>query len=139
MIKDTLKFKYTTSKGRDTYGYNICSLYVNGEKKYTCNGGGYDMKGTVFANYIQNNYQEQLKKLNSKDYYGMWFYKDNGTSVERVDTYEESNKKGAFLDGGCGFDSMKKILKACNAEMEIIDHDKHWDNVIYLVTDNNHD
>ena len=28
-----LKFKYTTSKGRDSYGYNICSLWVDGEKR----------------------------------------------------------------------------------------------------------
>ena len=136
MIKDTLRFKYTTSRGRDTYGYNICSLYVNGRKAYSCNGGGYDMKGTVFANYIQNNYQEQLLKLHSAEYYGMWFYKNNGSGVERVDSYEESNKTGAYLDGGCGFDSMKKILVACGGHMEFIHSDKHGDEVIYLVTTN---
>ena len=95
------------------------------------------MKGTVFANYIQNNYQKQLNTLNSKDFYGMWFYKDNGTGVERVNTYEESNKKGAYLDGACGFDSMRRILEACNAKLQFIDSDKHGDDVIYLVTDNN--
>ena len=28
----TLKFKYTTSRGRNSYGYNICSLWVDNEK-----------------------------------------------------------------------------------------------------------
>jgi hypothetical protein len=37
----TLKFKYTTSKGRDSYGYNICSLWVDGEKVSSTCGGGY--------------------------------------------------------------------------------------------------
>lgn len=28
-----LYFKWTISKGRNTYGYNICTLLVDGEKK----------------------------------------------------------------------------------------------------------
>ena len=33
-----LKFKWTTSKAQDSYGYNVCTLLVNREKKARCNG-----------------------------------------------------------------------------------------------------
>lgn len=132
---ETLKFKWTVSRGQDTYGYNICSLYVNGVKGFSCNGGGYDMKGTVFANYLQEVYQDRLQALNSNDFYGMWFYKNNGTAVERVDTYKESNKKGAYLDGGCGMDAMRKISKAIGLEMEYSNSLSDKNTTVYFIDD----
>lgn len=59
----TLKFLWTVSKARDTYGYNICSLYVNGAKVESCNGGGYDMKGAVLGNWIARTYADRLVRL----------------------------------------------------------------------------
>lgn len=50
----TLEYVWTVSKGRDTYGYNICSLYANGVKVGSCNGGGYDMQGVALANYLED-------------------------------------------------------------------------------------
>ena len=35
-----LTFKWTVSKGRETYGHNICTLFVDGKKIASCNGGG---------------------------------------------------------------------------------------------------
>ena len=49
---NTLKFKYTTSRGRDSYGYNICSLWVDGEKKASTCGGGYDMTDEEVAKSV---------------------------------------------------------------------------------------
>jgi hypothetical protein len=63
----TLNFVWTTSRGRDTYGYNICSLYVDGRKVSACNGGGYDMKGTSLGNWIARAYADRLLKLRAKD------------------------------------------------------------------------
>ena len=51
-MKQTLEFIWTVSRGRETYGYNICSLYSNGVKVSSCNGGGYDMQGVCLANYL---------------------------------------------------------------------------------------
>jgi hypothetical protein len=62
----TLEFKWTVSRGRDTYGYNICSLYVDGQKVSACNGGGYDMKGTALGNWIARAYADRLLKLTPK-------------------------------------------------------------------------
>jgi hypothetical protein len=59
----TLEFKWTVSRGRETAGYNICSLYVDGEKAASCNGGGYDMKGTSLGNYIARAYGDRLFAL----------------------------------------------------------------------------
>ena len=41
----TLEFKYGTSRGQNSYGYRIVSLFAEGKKIASCNGGGYDMRG----------------------------------------------------------------------------------------------
>ncbi len=42
-----LAVRWSTSRGRDTYGYNICSVTDQAtSKRYSCKGGGY---GTVRA------------------------------------------------------------------------------------------
>lgn len=56
----SLHFKWTVSRGRDTFGYNICTLLVDGQKKGRCMGSGYDMKGTALAQWLENNYQDEL-------------------------------------------------------------------------------
>lgn len=56
-----LQFRWGVSRGRDTYGYNICSLYADGFKVGSCNGGGYDMKGTVLGHFIAAAFDERLR------------------------------------------------------------------------------
>lgn len=58
-----LEFHWTVSRGRNTCGYNICSLYVNGRKVSACNGGGYDMKGTSLGHWIAKHYADRLRAL----------------------------------------------------------------------------
>lgn len=62
----TLYIKWGTSRGRDTYGYTTCTLRENGEKIAACNGG-YDMRGTVFGNWLARTYTDRLRKLKAKD------------------------------------------------------------------------
>jgi hypothetical protein len=62
-----LEFRWTVSRGRDTYGYNICSLYADGRKVSSCNGGGYDMKGTALGSFIAHNYADRLNGLRAED------------------------------------------------------------------------
>lgn len=120
-----LHFKWTVSRGRETYGYNICTLLVDGDKVASCNGGGYDMQGTAFGEWIQNAYQDRLKKL----------CYDNGINEQMpVRTYTGKNGTtyssyilknyygltltnhggldNVTLDGGCGMSSMQKIAEA---------------------------
>lgn len=91
----TLEFKWSVSRGQHTYGHNICSLYVNGKKVSACTGGGYDMQGTVFGDWIEKEFQNEIKKLDPDEYYGMRIY-DNKVTI----------------DGACGFSSVESIVKA---------------------------
>ena len=91
----TLHFRWTISRGRDTYGYNICSLWVDGIKCTSCRGGGYDLAGTCFGDWIESNYPTQLLALECDEHYGLSVY--GGKPV---------------LDGGCGFASMVRIWEA---------------------------
>jgi len=79
-----LVFKWTVSRGRDTYGYNICSLYVDGRKVSSCNGGGYDMKGKALGNWVAGRFSDELMKLEIpmgrrngeevQEYYGLSYH-----------------------------------------------------------------
>ncbi len=67
MDKYILEYKWTVSRGRESYGYNICSLYVDGKKVSSCNGGGYDMKGTALGNWIARKFEKELLALKPED------------------------------------------------------------------------
>lgn len=117
MKTDALEFKRTTSRGVNTFGYGIVSLYVNGKKEFSTCGGGYDMKGTVFADYIKRYHLPRLldKKGNSGSlddgtgYYGLGFFSPKG---ERHKEYKDGDS--IYLEGGCGFESIVRIAEACD-------------------------
>jgi hypothetical protein len=107
-----LVIKWTVSKGQDTYGYNICSLWINGEKKYSTCGGGYDMYGTVLGNFIQDRFYNELKRMDKRKFYGLFFVgKRNKRTKKRRYTNTFSKDGRLYLDGACGDDCMQKILK----------------------------
>jgi hypothetical protein len=111
-----LSISWAISRGRDTYGYNICRLDDNVTKhRFRCLGGGYDMIGTVLGEWFEATYQDKLKDL--------------VTSIEMVDAgyaakgYKKS-VKGLYglterpdgtviLEGSCGQSSMQTIIEAC--------------------------
>lgn len=62
-IGDRLVIKWGTSRGQYTYGYTTCTLRCNGTKVSGCNGGGYDMKGTVIGNYVTWAFASDLRKI----------------------------------------------------------------------------
>lgn len=115
-----LDITWSTSRGRDTYGYNICRLDddITGLRFRTC-GGGYDMVGTVFGQWLERTYPEKLRALASgvklvdcgyavkgwkkhPDLYGLTFAPDGAPR----------------LDGACGIESMRRIAEACGFEVE---------------------
>ena len=115
-----LSISWSISRGRDTYGYNICRLDDNQTgKRYRCMGGGYDMIGTVFGQWLEEQYQERLQALvatlplfdceysvpgyrQSKELYGLTIRLDNTVS----------------LDGACGIDCMRTIAKALGLDVQ---------------------
>ncbi len=118
-FNETLTFKYTTSKGRETYGYTICSLWIRGKKVASCNGGGYDMKGVVFAEYLKTEYEgriSRLKILRSNDFYGLSFMKRLKSGKYRsLKRYSE--RAIVSLDGTCGMSAMERISPAIGLTM----------------------
>ena len=56
-----LTVKHSISKARDTFGYNRITLIdqATGKRCVTV-GGGYDMLGTCFGDYLKQNHQMEL-------------------------------------------------------------------------------
>ena len=141
MNNKTLLFKWSISRGRDTYGYNICSLWIHERKEATTCGGGYDMKGTVLGEFIEKHYQDRLLKLHRRagSRYSVAPESSpaakNGKKYKRLKALIPKNrpiwhqhgelyglttyyKRGELkpfkmsLDGACGFESMQRIGRA---------------------------
>ncbi len=106
-MNKTLKFKWTVSRGQNTYGYNICSLWVDGVKVSSCNGGGYDMEGTALGNWMETAFKDELVKLDIpmntrngeevQEYYGLSFHNPNfdpGKAIVDGETVEERERSG---------------------------------------------
>jgi hypothetical protein len=109
-----LKLKRSTSKGRDTYGYNIVSL-VNAypKKRFSTCGGGYDMVGTVLADALSYYYQYELKTLLEKQGFDIGEYMGSGDEAQRIGRAYGAgiSKKGyAYVDGGTGVNNVIAIF-----------------------------
>lgn len=95
-----LTMTWSTSRGRNTYGYNICSL-KGGAKTYRTMGGGYDMQGTVLADYLEAEHQEALQTL-ARD-------KDKASKLYGLTMLPYGQ---VLLDGACGLSSIENIAEA---------------------------
>lgn len=131
MTTMNLHFKFTISRGRDTYGYNICTLLVDGQILGRCIGGGYDMQGTAFAQWLESGFQPELKLMCRENGIGEQLpqrnYTKGGVIVRVYDlpgyyglTVHTPDKgtEMVHLDGGCGFDSMKRIAEAIGIKLQ---------------------
>ena len=108
-----LAVRWSTSRGRDTYGYNICSVTDQAtSKRYSCNGGGYDMLGTSFGRWLTETYQNALHEIGDRAHVT---YNESFVVTRRVDglygMYRYADGR-ISLDGACGIESMLKIAKA---------------------------
>jgi len=73
----TLEFRFSESRGKGTWGYNICSLYVDGRKVSSCKGGGYDMQGESLGDWVAREYADRLLTLKDSCFYGLTFHNPN--------------------------------------------------------------
>lgn len=105
-MKDTisLEFKWTTSRGRDTYGYAVCTLYADGRKVARCNGGGYDMKGTCLGSYLEVAFADRLRELKPQDMPAQSHWQSDDTRVCDGDCKQAFREKlkECVLNGGTG-------------------------------------
>jgi hypothetical protein len=130
-MRYSLQFKYSTSRARDTYGYNLVTLYVDGVKVARECGGGYDMQGAALGQWVQNAFQSELIAMSDRAHaeyprvngehtgknrhysreerpalmYGMALITDNGNPLE------------VTIDGACGWSSVRAILDALGFEI----------------------
>ena len=115
---ETLTFKWTTSRARDSYGYNICTLRNKRGNKLNSNcGGGYDMQGAALGDFINDHFGDELKKLSSADFYGLNHYNPKAKTHKRRFLKRATDKTQTYVDGGCGFDSMRRILEKIGFEL----------------------
>ena len=117
-----LALSWSVSCGRDTYGYNICRLDdTSTGERFKCMGGGYDMRGTVFGNWLEARYQDRLLAMKDR---ASFTRTTAGVSVpaNREDclygmAYIEKDNR-ISLDGACGLECMIRIAEAIGLEVE---------------------
>lgn len=118
-----LRLKWTTSRGRDTYGWNILTLTdeTTGQRFRTM-GGGYDMAGTVFGDWLAASYAEELRA---------W-----AASTDSLDYGATVRADGSVrLDGACGLESMRQIADALDLKVTRT-HDRKGNTTGWIVGPN---
>jgi hypothetical protein len=149
-----LELKWSVSRGAGTYGYNIVTLTDSETgKRYRTLGGGYDMTGAVFGEWLQDVYQDRLRAIADKAH-GQVQQRlagandpDDGPATINDRTRNESGLYGmtawhspkmtrvwVTLDGACGLESMRKIAEAIGIESKAV-VDRKGNANGYLVTD----
>lgn len=90
----SLRVNWSVSRGRDTEGYNIVTLTDEdtGRRQRTL-GGGYDMVGTVFGDWLASAYPNRLAALTDGQLSGLYGFK------RKADGRVQAN-------GACGLESM---------------------------------
>lgn len=131
-MERTLTINWGTSRGRYTYGYTTATMYENGRRVASVNGGGYDMRGAVFAEWLNKTYGSRYfdldlepadkdGRIHSRKFYGLSHYvSDKGKPVR-------------YIDGACGFDTVRRLCEAIGINVRLIDAGKNRD--LILVTD----
>jgi hypothetical protein len=103
-----LALSWSVSRGRDTYGYNIARLDDREtDVRYRCMGGGYDMTGTVFGDYLTERHQLALAALASEGVEYVGTHKKHPTLYGLFFRADGS----AYCDGACGLESMLRIAQ----------------------------
>lgn len=104
-----LALSWSVSRGRDTYGYNICRLDdTKVGHRFRCMGGGYDMTGTVFGEWLAEYHQDKLRELSADAVPYVGTHKKHPTLYGLFFRADGS----AYCDGACGMSSMRTIAEA---------------------------
>ena len=117
-----LALSWSVSRGRDTYGYNICRLDdTSTGDRFKCMGGGYDMLGTVFGAWLEACYQDRLLAMKDRANYrlatvGVSVPANREDSLYGMAYIEKDNR--ISLDGACGIECMIRIAEAIGLEVK---------------------
>lgn len=136
-----LHFKWTISRGSNTSGQNICTLWVDGNRVARTLGGGFDMEGTVLGEWLQKEYQCELHNLMvANGIRRMPNYNSYETGKGTVYCYALPEFHGMtyyvgpdqsswiILDGGFGFPAMEIIAEAIGIKLKRNPASKRYEN-----------
>ena len=146
-----LVWRWTTSRARNSYGWNICTLYADGEKVGSTCGGNYDMMGPAFGEFLENTYHDRLLKLHHRA--GSRYSISPSGEYKRLTTknahrwsnhgelygltaYYKRGEKKPFkmsLDGATGTESMWKIARKIGLSRKY--HGETKSTTTYTLTD----
>jgi len=160
-----LTLKWTISRGRATYGYTVVTLFegfFNEKKVAACNGGGYDMAGTVMAAWLAERFADRFLQL-TKPVYCLSFHSpkadprkvvpdpaDGRTVAEReaagvsfglerhqaalalASNVPTAQHRIVCFDGGAGLSHVERVAKSLGVWIRQIYHGKKLD--IYIAT-----
>lgn len=117
MSTDYLSLTWTISRAADTYGYNRVTLKTEDypARKFVALGGGYDMVGTVFADWLSESFQDRLLSIATQAHCtvtaaGREYNDNHSASFYGMTFYVEDDR--IRLDGGCGLSSIERIAEA---------------------------
>lgn len=111
-----LRITHGTSKGRETYGYAIVTVHDESTgKRYSCNGGGYDMVGTSLGQWLADTHQDELRAIADK--YGP-STEHRGQIADHYGMYRWETDGPVTLDGACGLESIQRIAREIGLELE---------------------
>lgn len=120
-----LTIKWTVSKGRERY--NIATLYdTTTRKRFRTNGGGYDMTGKVFGDWLESEYQSELLQIADKarGYWDSETFSSGNLSGNRLCGMTAQYKAGELykiiLDGACGLECMLSVAEAIGLTVQRI-------------------
>jgi len=124
IVPTYLAVKWTVSRGRDTYGYNICTIRDQETgKAFRCRGGGYDMLGTSLAEWMVATYPGRLLTISNRAYSA--YLRDGETSTRVAGGADDClygmtsypDKNCVSVDGACGEGSVQKIAQAIGLDL----------------------
>lgn len=114
-----LRLTWGRSRGRDTYGYNIARLRDESTgRTFRCMGGGYDMVGTVLADWATATHADRLAPLAGRAYYVArpgepYRVSEDPDAFYGMARHEsEDGSSRVSLDGACGVETVRRILEA---------------------------
>lgn len=119
-----LALKWTVSRARDTHGYNVVTLTdTSTDRSFRAIGGGYDMEGTVFAEWLASAHPERLQAIAAQAFNVY----TPGRGIARADIApgtalygmtRDAETSAVRLDGACGLRAMEAVAEAAGLEVQ---------------------
>lgn len=108
-----LALRYGTSRARNTMGYPTVRLRdVDTGASFGCMGGGYDLIGTVFADWLEATHQGALRLIADQAYASG--SRGIGSGLYGMSVRDDG---GVVLYGACGLSAMVRVAEAIGLQV----------------------